>query len=441
MLLRVAYLHGQLDMERSQAEIVEATRILEAAGDAAEEDVLAAALLDRANAALQMATGLRRRDIVRGTRLHGESGRSWEWERADSVVYELARHTDDLDAALAKLTEQNRRRADRGGEDPFWLVHVSLIQAWRGDWADARDWAERALAAYEREGAELWPAFALRGVALVDALQGRIADARRRSAEGLRLALDAGDLVVAILHRQILGFVALSTGDVVEAAEQLEAAAALAERVGARHPLRFRLDGDRAEVALALGETAGAQEIVERLERAGRKAPTPWTLAVGARCRGLLEAARGDLDAALRRPRQRARRARAPPHALRARPDAAREGPGAPPPQGEAARPRCARRRRCRRSRSSARRSGRSAPAPSSPASASARRSDGALSETERRVAALAADGLSNQEIAQRAFLSVKTVEASLTRVYRKLGVRSRAGLVRALAEGGAAQP
>jgi DNA-binding CsgD family transcriptional regulator len=63
------------------------------------------------------------------------------------------------------------------------------------------------------------------------------------------------------------------------------------------------------------------------------------------------------------------------------------------------------------------------------------------LSETERRVATLAADGLSNQEIAQRAFVSVKTVEASLTRVYRKLGVRSRAGLARALAEGGAAQP
>src|SRR5205823_2436163 len=149
-----------------------------------------------ANAALQMATGLRRRDIARGTRLHGESGRSWERERADSVVYELARHTDDLDAALAKLTEQIQRRADRGGEDPFWFVHVSLMHAWLGDWAAARTWAERALAAYEREGAELWPAFALRGIALVDALQGRVDDARRRSGDGLQLALEAGDVVV-----------------------------------------------------------------------------------------------------------------------------------------------------------------------------------------------------------------------------------------------------
>jgi DNA-binding CsgD family transcriptional regulator len=56
-----------------------------------------------------------------------------------------------------------------------------------------------------------------------------------------------------------------------------------------------------------------------------------------------------------------------------------------------------------------------------------------ALNVTEQQVAELAAQGLSNQEIAQRAFLSVKTVEANLTRVYRKLGIRSRAGLARRL--------
>ena len=61
------------------------------------------------------------------------------------------------------------------------------------------------------------------------------------------------------------------------------------------------------------------------------------------------------------------------------------------------------------------------------------RREPDELNETELRVAELAAQGLSNQEIAQRAFLSVKTVEANLTRVYRKLGIRSRAGLARRL--------
>jgi DNA-binding CsgD family transcriptional regulator len=56
------------------------------------------------------------------------------------------------------------------------------------------------------------------------------------------------------------------------------------------------------------------------------------------------------------------------------------------------------------------------------------------LTATERRIAELVASGLSNREVAERAFVSVKTVEASLTRVYRKLGVRSRAGLAAVLA-------
>ena len=55
------------------------------------------------------------------------------------------------------------------------------------------------------------------------------------------------------------------------------------------------------------------------------------------------------------------------------------------------------------------------------------------LTATERQVAELAATGLTNREIAERAFLSVKAVEGNLTRVYRKLEIRSRGGLARAL--------
>jgi DNA-binding CsgD family transcriptional regulator len=44
-------------------------------------------------------------------------------------------------------------------------------------------------------------------------------------------------------------------------------------------------------------------------------------------------------------------------------------------------------------------------------------------------VAKLAAEGLTNREVAQVAFMSPKTVEANLARVYRKLGIRSRAEL------------
>jgi DNA-binding CsgD family transcriptional regulator len=63
----------------------------------------------------------------------------------------------------------------------------------------------------------------------------------------------------------------------------------------------------------------------------------------------------------------------------------------------------------------------------------SGRRSGAAdeLTESERRVAVLASEGRSNKEIAGALQVTVHTVEAHLSRVYRKLGVRSRAELAR----------
>jgi len=58
------------------------------------------------------------------------------------------------------------------------------------------------------------------------------------------------------------------------------------------------------------------------------------------------------------------------------------------------------------------------------------------LTPAERRVAALAAQGRKNREIAQAMFVSVATVEAHLTRIYRKLEIRSRSELTRLVADG-----
>jgi DNA-binding NarL/FixJ family response regulator len=57
------------------------------------------------------------------------------------------------------------------------------------------------------------------------------------------------------------------------------------------------------------------------------------------------------------------------------------------------------------------------------------------LTATEREIALLAAGGLTNQAIAERVFVTRKTVEANLARVYRKLGISARAQLARALDE------
>ncbi|WP_323794544.1 helix-turn-helix transcriptional regulator, partial [Nocardioides sp.] len=56
-----------------------------------------------------------------------------------------------------------------------------------------------------------------------------------------------------------------------------------------------------------------------------------------------------------------------------------------------------------------------------------------ALTAGERRVAALALDGLTNREIAEQLVVSVKAVVGHLSKTYRKLGVRSRGALVAAI--------
>jgi DNA-binding CsgD family transcriptional regulator len=63
------------------------------------------------------------------------------------------------------------------------------------------------------------------------------------------------------------------------------------------------------------------------------------------------------------------------------------------------------------------------------------RRDDQALTAAEHRVASLAAAGRTNREIAAQLFVSVATVEAHLTRIYRKMRVRSRTELALILAE------
>ncbi len=252
ILLRCAYLHGQVDMARSVQEIEEAVGILENEAQV-DPDLIAEALLDRANGRLQMVRGLLADDVERGARLHTTSGRSWEWDRSQVVLYELARHTDDLETALARLTAHIEHRADRGAEDPFWFVHAALINAWLGDWSSARAWAERAIEAYGREGADLYPAFALRGLALVDALEGRVDEARRLSQRGsssrTRPAISSSPPCTGTSS----GSWRSPSGDFAEADLQLRAAAELDERLGVEHPLRSRHAGDLVEAAIAIG--------------------------------------------------------------------------------------------------------------------------------------------------------------------------------------------
>jgi DNA-binding NarL/FixJ family response regulator len=59
-----------------------------------------------------------------------------------------------------------------------------------------------------------------------------------------------------------------------------------------------------------------------------------------------------------------------------------------------------------------------------------------ALTPREQQIAAMAARGMSNREIAEALFLTLKAVEARLTGAYRKLGVEGRPGLAGAVPAG-----
>ena len=59
------------------------------------------------------------------------------------------------------------------------------------------------------------------------------------------------------------------------------------------------------------------------------------------------------------------------------------------------------------------------------------------LTPTEERIARLVSEGMKNREVADALFISVKTVEANLSRIFHKLGVRSRTELTRRFAAAG----
>ena len=61
--------------------------------------------------------------------------------------------------------------------------------------------------------------------------------------------------------------------------------------------------------------------------------------------------------------------------------------------------------------------------------------SSGDLTESERRVAVLVAEGKTNREVATALFLGERTVASHLTHIYAKLGVRSRTELARGCTE------
>jgi len=239
--------------------------------------------------------------------------------------------------------------------------------------------------------------------------------------------------LIAGIHDRCVGLAYLAAGDVALADRHLARAVEVFERVDFREPAIWRVDGDAIEAAVACGDLERAERLVLRLEDQAMRTGIPWDRAVAARGRGLLLAASGELDdAAEALERALADHASCPMPYERARTLLV---------QGQVLR-RLKRKREARTALEEAAAMFASLGAEAWVARAEAerqrvasRRAPEGLTASELRVAQLAADGLTNPEIAAQVFVSRKTVEATLARIYRKLAISSRGQLDRALRE------
>lgn len=337
----------------------------------------------------------------------------------------------DLGAARAEFVAVYREAAEAGDEGSLaWTAdNLAQLEFLAGNWDDALAWARRGddLAAQTGQPAQRAYARAVRAVVL--AHRGAAAEAREAAQEALELSGD--EVAIGWLNaRWALGALELSLGDAAAAHEALERACAHVEREQIGEPGTIRFVFEDVEALIALGEAAAAERRLASVEAHAQRLGRVFALAAAARCRGLLAAAAGDTEAALKRFEQALALHERDPYALdRARTlhtygvtlrrAKRRRGARSALEQAEATFEELGAAAFAARTRDElARIGGRTA-------------SGGALTHTERKIAELAAQGLSNREIAAAAFVTTKTVEFHLRNIFRKLGVRSRTQLAR----------
>jgi DNA-binding CsgD family transcriptional regulator len=390
-------------------------------------DLLACALLERAYMRFFRGRGLSHEDVARATELLDPSRTTWPAVRARAVLESWAKYTDDFETARL-LLEAHHERALTAGEAAWaasTLAHLAEVECWLGDWASAERCVEECEVAAAELSEQHWPLYPR---ALLAACTGDVDEARRSAGAGVSFARSIDSPWMEAMYRSVLGFLELSLGDARAADAELSRAAALVDAMGLAEPARFRFQADEIDAAVELDELSRAKRLVDRLEERNRIAPRPWLAAVSARSRGLVLAAEADLDGALQ----------AFAEAL-----TAHERLPMPLERGRTLLA-LGKLHRRRKEKTRARETLEEAAAifedlgarlwsertAEELARLGLRRGDRtALTPTEERVARLAAEGLTNREIAATAFMSVKTVEANLSRSFRKLRIRSRAQL------------
>jgi DNA-binding CsgD family transcriptional regulator len=357
--------------------------------------------------------------------------RLWETLSTEAIFH---LHANRLAEAEASLTATLDRFGDQVGVEDAMRAQIMLtdIRNRAGDCAGALDAARRAAAlSKDIDGLDGPVAYA---AAAAESTSGSLDRARELAEEGARNAQRDGDRFWFLWNMTVLGRVHLLADEPGRAAEVLREVRSVEQSMGIVDPGIGRWHPDLAEALVGEGSLAEAGEFIGEVSATAGRLGRLSVLACLQRAAALRCLALGELteagallESAIARLRQegvplelaRALVALADLERRRRRHAAARRATdeawelcrtaGALPWLG-------------RIEQGRVQRSGRRT------AEASA------LTAPEQRIAALAAGGSTNREIAAACFVSVKTVEASLSRVYRKLGVRSRTELVKTLA-------
>ena len=424
-LLTLAALTDDIDL--ADASAAEAVALLEEGGQP-DPAILGDALCQAAGASFRAGRGLDHDMFLRAIELERDHPRRRLSDRADASYAALLKYADELDEAEARLLAllAEARASGDLSSIAYSLGHLPHIALWRGQLGRARQFAQEQLDVAEQGSLASLAGQARHNLGLILVYEGRLGE----GTAALASSPDAAVVTNYERHREhgALGFAALSGGDPATAVGHFDRWHAVLTAMHLREPGYSRWHLDYLVSLVATGRLADARAFLDHLDglvaASGRR--SAWAVALSGRA--LVHAADGELPAALaaigralawydgsplRFDRARTlliagqlqRRAKAKRLAQELLAEAHREFTsfGAVAWAGQAA---------AELARVNLR--------PAAP---------GELTETERRVAELAAAGLTNREVAQRLFLSVKTVEANLARVYRKLAIASRAEL------------
>jgi DNA-binding CsgD family transcriptional regulator len=334
-----------------------------------------------------------------------------------------------LDRARSSLLELRTAIAESGEDHelPYLLNILAFVDILRGEHATAGLFIEEALRTAAVVGSETLRGHAIAVRAVDGAFRGDADRARDDASQAMAIFEKVGWGIGVWYALKALAFIALSIDEFDEVERLLgPTSAGLGSAVGFSPTPLFI--GDLIDARLHTGNIDGASRLIAGFRSAGRSVDSPAARAIGARGRALLESARGQHAVALRSlavaqeelaqlpiPSEHGRTLLAKGQILR----------------------RMRRKHVAREALVAARAVFDGADMPLWVAKTDAELAriglhHGAgmdLTETERRVAELAALGLTNRAIAARAFLSPRSVEDVLARVYGKLGIRSRAEL------------